>query len=195
MAIGGAGGALLGGFLTHEWDEHKEHEKEDEFRAEERHQQDEIDALRRENADERRENQSLQGEVYREENRPVYGGGDERRGYDDGYGRQDSEYIQRDDTFVENRYVDERREDVYEQRDTFVERNDDYERRDEYVQEDYGRRDDYRDDSLVDDAARWVGREEQKVDDIPYDVERRWDRVEDSFEGGRNEQRYDDDRY
>lgn len=170
MAIGGAGGALVGGFLTHEWDEHKERRKEDEWRREERSEEDEIARLKR-------QNQGLQSEERREE----------RRDYDDRY--RDS-----GNTYIENTYVDDRRDDVvYNQQDNFS-RDDVYERRDEYVQddyvrEDYERRDDYRDQGLVselaDDVSGWAGREEGRV-------ERFDDGVVDSFDDGRDRERYDD---
>ena len=67
-------------------------------------------------------------------------------------------------------------------------------------------REEQRVEDFPDDAARWAGREEQKFDDIPEDaagwagrkvgdVERFDDNVDDSFDYGRDEQRYDDDRF
>jgi hypothetical protein len=73
------------------------------------------------------------------------------------------------------------------------------------------------------DVAGWAGRKTQEVEDIPYDVERKWDNgvqdvedvpediagwagrqegrverfddnVDNSFDQGRNEERYEDDR-
>lgn len=67
-------------------------------------------------------------------------------------------------------------------------------------------------DNAVDDvedfpenAARWTGEKVQEVEDIPQDIENRWDDAEDdvaafggrmdqAYDDGRDEQRYDDDR-
>lgn len=228
LAMGGAGGALLGGIITHEWDEHKEHKKEDEWRADERREEDRYRREERSDQDEinrlKAENAGLERREYAEEHRPAYGGGsydryEERGGYGGGEYVQNTEYVERDnvyeqrDTFVENRVDDV----DYRQRDEFVERTDDYDyrQRDEFTERDdvvyesqdtyVDRRDDYggyerRDDSLVDDAARWAGREEQKVEDIPERIETGFDNVVDdvadvgdSFDQGRDERAYEDD--
>lgn len=78
--------------------------------------------------------------------------------------------------------------------------------------ENFGDRVDQRWDNAVDDvedfpenAARWGGEKVQEVEDIPQDVENRWDgavagvenfgdRMDDAYDDGRDEQRYDDDR-
>lgn len=77
--------------------------------------------------------------------------------------------------------------------------------------ENYGDRVENRFDNAVDDvedfpenAARWTGEKVQEVEDIPQDIENKWDNAVDDVEGfggrmdqayddGRDEQRYDDD--
>lgn len=77
--------------------------------------------------------------------------------------------------------------------------------------EGFGDRVENRFDNAVDDvedfpenAARWGGEKVQKVEDIPQDIENRWDnavdnvedfgdRMDNAYDDGRNEQRYDDD--
>lgn len=60
-------------------------------------------------------------------------------------------------------------------------------------------------EDFPEDAARWGGRKVQEVEDIPQDIENRWDgavddvaefggRMDNAYDDGRNEQRYDDDR-
>jgi hypothetical protein len=53
-------------------------------------------------------------------------------------------------------------------------------------------------------AARWTGEKVQEIEDIPQDIENKWDagvndieqfgdRMDNAYEEGRDEQRYDDD--
>ena len=88
-------------------------------------------------------------------------------------------------------YIDERPGYVRESETTYV--DDDYQRRQEYGyerrDEDYSysarvdervdyrddrieERVDYRDDSFTDDAARWAGRQEERVEDFPDNAAR-----------------------
>lgn len=112
---------------------------------------------------------------------------------------------------VENRYDDDR--DRVENRI-----DDDRDRFDNRVAYDEQRVEDFPDDAarwtgrkvqdvedIPEDVAGWAGRKEQEVEDIPDDVAgwagqkvgdvERWDdNVQDSYDDGRDEQRYDDDR-
>lgn len=77
--------------------------------------------------------------------------------------------------------------------------------------ENFGDRVENRWDNTVDDvedfpedAARWTGEKVQAVEDIPQDIENKWDngvndveqfgdRMDNAYDDGRDEQRYDDD--
>jgi hypothetical protein len=59
-------------------------------------------------------------------------------------------------------------------------------------------------EDFPEDAARWGGEKVQEVEDIPQGIENRWDgavgdveqfgdRMDDAYDGGRDEQRYEDD--
>ncbi|KAJ4377738.1 hypothetical protein N0V83_000568 [Neocucurbitaria cava] len=59
-------------------------------------------------------------------------------------------------------------------------------------------------EDLPENAARWTGEKVQEVEDIPQDINNRWDnavgdvdrfgeRMDNSYDAGRDEQRYDDD--
>jgi uncharacterized protein YktA (UPF0223 family) len=60
-------------------------------------------------------------------------------------------------------------------------------------------------EDLPENAARWTGEKVQEVEDVPQDIENKWDnavddvadfggRMDQSYDDGRDEQRYDDDR-
>ncbi|KAF2131015.1 hypothetical protein P153DRAFT_208906 [Dothidotthia symphoricarpi CBS 119687] len=59
-------------------------------------------------------------------------------------------------------------------------------------------------ENFPEDAAQWTGEKVQAVEDVPQDIENKWDnaandvdqfgdRMDNSYDQGRNEQRYDDD--
>lgn len=105
--------------------------------------------------------------------------------------RATGEHYEEDKYKMENNYLEGRlqADDAQIRRDEYR-RDDDY-RRDDYQRDDYRQeeryerdeyRDDRRDDSFVDDAARWTGRRVQDVEDIPGDVRRKWDNAVDDVE-------------
>lgn len=61
-------------------------------------------------------------------------------------------------------------------------------------------------EDFPEDAARWTGEKVQEVEDIPQDIENKWDgavdsvedfgdRMDNAYDEGRDEQRYDDGDY
>jgi hypothetical protein len=59
-------------------------------------------------------------------------------------------------------------------------------------------------ENFPENAAQWTGEKVQEVEDVPQDIENRWDndvagverfgdRMDDAYDEGRDEQRYDDD--
>ena len=89
---------------------------------------------------------------------------DDNDRYGGGYPRQDNTIIENETIVNDDRYDDRRGGDTFIQNETIVDDNQ-YGGRDEYNQtvvrddgyDDGYRRDEYRDDGFVDDAARWTG--------------------------------------
>ena len=79
---------------------------------------------------------------------------DDNDRYGGGYSRGDDTIIQNETIVNDDRYDDRRGDDTFIQNETIVDDNQ-YGGRDGY--DDGYRRDEYRDDSFVDDAARWTG--------------------------------------
>ena len=89
---------------------------------------------------------------------------DDNDRYGGGYNRRDDTIIENETIVNDDRYDDRRGGDTFIQNETIVD-DDRYGGRDEYNEtvvrddgyDDGYRRDEYRDDSFVDDAARWTG--------------------------------------
>lgn len=193
-ALGAAGGLAAGALLMHEGEEVKEHWKRDEYRAEEGFDRREDD-LRR---DEYRADDNFRRDEYRTEDdirRDEYRADDDIRR--DEYRAEDD--IRRDEYRAEDR-VDRWGDDVrYAPEEAAgwagrkVQAVEDIPEDVEggFEREKYRVEDGF--DNVVDDVEDFPERVAGRIGDGVGDVERFDDRVEDSYDAGRDDQRYDDD--